>query len=291
MPEITPNQVLQQLLGTSRITGSWVAAHACRVKLKPGTVDTQPGDACSACGHHFLPGERGHNNPAHGSLTFNDAYSLAGDASKPICSACETVMQGTFVAAYRNGVACADGIYAFSKNVDRTWFLLNPPEPPFIMAADMANSQHLFWRTPVGLSREVFPVRVGTHVGMIRRAVLQRAHEIGAEALRAAQQHAQQDDAAKKRGRPKKEGAIASMHPFVRLDRDLQASKHGELKADVMSFIASGLAPREMNLLAELNAVELWALANVANTKPADAHTQRPPIFQPKTKAAAEAEA
>ena len=286
MADLSPDEVLARVSSSSKITGSWLAVLATGAQVKPGHIKTPPGASCSACGHAFLLGELGNENPTHKSVRFNDAYSLVGPASAPVCSACATVLGAAFLPVYPSGVACLDGFFPFASNAHRAWFLLNPPEPPFVMATGLAKQQHLFWRTPVATNSQVFPVRVGTHVGMVRRQVLRRVAEIGGNVLQAAEEHETRSTAAtsSKRGRPKKEGTGVVRHPYARLDRDMESWRHGEVKATVMRFLASGEAPREAHLLCELNEIELWALSNIANTKPKDVLTERPPLFQPSLK-------
>jgi CRISPR type IV-associated protein Csf1 len=281
MNRISPSEVMQQVLASRAITGSWVAALAVRAALKPGDIETRAGQACPACGHVFLAGEGGHDNVTRGSVTFNDAYSMRGPPTDPICSACATVFSSSFLPAYPAGVACADGFFPFSSNAHRSWFLLNPPDGPFVMASRLAKQQHLFWRTPVALSRDIYPIRVGTHVGIIRRQLLQRVSEMSADVLAAAAAFDAESAPRSKRGRAPTPGAISSVHPYTRLDRDMESWRHGELKASVARYLASGKAPRDAHQLGELNALELWALSNIANTKPKDVLTERPPVYQP----------
>lgn len=285
MRERSPSDVMNHVLANRTITGSWMAALATRATLSAGTIQTHDGQTCAACGHRFLAGELGHENATHDSVTFNDAYSMRAPSTAPICSACAFVFSASFLTAYPAGVASADGFFPFSSNAHRTWFLLNPPEGPFVMASRLAKQQHLFWRTPVALNRDVYPVRVGTHVGTVRRKLLQRVSEMSTEVLQAAAAfEASEVSSRGKRGRPRTSIASVTTHPYSRLDRDLESWRHGEIKASVSRYLASGTAPRDAHLLAELNALELWALSNIANTKPKDILTERPPVYQPTLK-------
>lgn len=257
-----------------RLTGSWLAAHASGHALSPGLVPTRAEVPCPLCGYEFSKGELGHINPVRGSRTFNDAYSMRHTSDRdPVCSACLAMVSGNkFLQALSKAMATLDGLWPLAANADRAWWILDPPEPPFVMVVGTATQQHLYWRTPIAYSRDVFPIRVGSTVGYIRRPLLQRAVELIPTFLAAIDADRQQQPAyqkAKKSKNPSQKFASKSSHPFVRLDRELKDGRHGQLKSTAVNVLASPDSPPEFACIAELNCVECWALAAIANnTKP-----------------------
>lgn len=286
---LSGRQVMAKIRSDGAWTGSWLAAYASGASIPEGIVRTRPGMHCAACGHAFYEGELGHANPVSDSVTFNNGTSLLGRSSDPFCSACIATWGKQYLLNLSKCVVSEQGVFNFASNENLSWFLLNPPQPPFVMVFSLAKQQHTYWRTPVARSQEVFPIRVGSHVATIRRSLLAQAHQLGLQALAdASAWAAERAQAGAQAGTRKRRGLAPrghgpSKHPYARLDRELIASEHGALKSDVQKYLASGQSPRHYNILAELNELELWALAAVANTAPKKALIAMPdPILRPK---------
>lgn len=276
---ITPSDVLREHDRSGTWTGSWLAAYASGEPIVAGMVKTREGAACAACGHRFLPGERGHENLTQGSTTFNDAYSMCGKAADPICSACAAIWNRRFLLDLSKCIVTTEGVWAIASNDDRAWFLRNPPKPPFVMVCGLAKQQHLYWRTPVCWSTELITLRVGTHVGTVRRQLVLDALPLGVQVLekarafaeRRAAQDAKAGGSVKQRRASKSTPARAATgaipHVFVRLDRELLSTSHLTLKASVRDYLASDEATTAERQLGELNPIEGWALAALVNPK------------------------
>jgi CRISPR type IV-associated protein Csf1 len=255
-----------ELFRQGRLTGSWLAVHAAgdTPAVKPGTVPTDPEVPCPMCGYRFAGGECGHPNPTLHSQTFNDAPSMLGSAYSPICGACNLMSQKKYMQALGKAVAARGGLWSLASNESRAWWLLNPPTPPFVMVVANATQQHLYWRTPVATSQDVFPVRIGTHVGLVRRRALAQAKELTQSMLQL-MASASGDPARRARKRPP--AASRARHPFVSLDREMLDRQHGRLKAEALALLADSATPSAFRIFAELNPIECWALAAVANQK------------------------
>lgn len=255
-----------------KLTGSWIAAIATNQPLPPGTLSLLPGAHCPLCGYAFGPGEKGHANPTTGN-SFNDAPSMKGGAREPTCSACIATYGKLFTQTLSKTVMTVDGAWGFASNEDRAYWLLNPPSQPFVMVCGLATNQHLFWRTPVARSRDIYPLRVGPHVGFIRRRILERVIDVAPRVMAAVHALA---EANKKGRRPAKAGVAA--HPYARLDRNFASTAHGTLKHAVRNFLASPEAAKEMAVLGEVNQLEAWALSSILNA-PSIPAAPKAPIY------------
>jgi CRISPR type IV-associated protein Csf1 len=188
---------------------------------------------------------------------------MRGSARSPICAACNTVLGKQYMGKLSRCVASLEGLWSIASNDDRSWWLLNPPQPPFVMVVNTsAQQQHLYWRTPVASSRDAFPVRVGTHLGFIRRKVLARALELSPTMLRLMEERASGNA---RRARAAKR--VSASHPFERLCRLFVHPRHGLLKAGAVEVLSSAGTPPEVRIFAQLNATECWALGALCNQK------------------------
>lgn len=133
----------------------------------------------------------------------------------------------------QRAVFCAEGAFSLATDAARCWFFLSPPEPPYVAVISDSMLQHLVWRAPVNLSRELIQFRHGQKIHTIRRPHLVRF----LEALR-------------EFGGP----------AFVALDREGKHPKHGVLR--------NTCPPDLAGLLAQATPGELIALASLAKKNP-----------------------
>jgi CRISPR type IV-associated protein Csf1 len=257
---------LDRLLAEGRLTGSWLAAHATGARLFDGPLPIEPAVPCPMCGYRFHPGEGGHPNPTFGSKSFNDAYSMRGGATSPVCAACAVVVTNTsdFAQRWCRAIATRSGLYPAASTVDLAYWLKEPPAPPFVFVFGTTTVQHVFWRTPVAYSRDYFPVRVGAAVGMIRRHLLLQAYDKTPNFMEAIQ--ARSGPQVRRRRVSSKP---VSSHPFQRTDRDMTHPRHGLLKFEAAQLLElPDGAP--FRFFTELNAFECWGLGALvgANAKP-----------------------
>lgn len=159
-----------------------------------------------------------------------------------------------------------DGALPIAKDAARAWFLLTPPEPPFVVTASATiNFQHLIWKSPVTYSRELIHVGWPTRTMTIRHSVLMRAVEV-CRAVAAAAMEAK--EAALKESKKKGAKVKPMTHPYICLDRELSDLNHGIIRPDIAALaktipaIADGLA-----FLKGLSLGETWALATLVKSK------------------------
>lgn len=172
---------------------------------------------------------------------FMDATSLAS-RSGAVCGFCATSKQIAVLRNMQKAVFSKDGAFPLAKDVHRAWFLLTPPEPPFVAVISDAMTQHLVWRTPVSWSKDVFVVRLGQQLLKIRRPMLIKAVESAADFMA-------NDEKNSKSKNPMK-------HPFATLSRELDGLSHGAIRPE---FIG-----RVPDILLKLTPGELWAMATLA---------------------------
>ena len=138
-------------------------------------------------------------------------------------------------------VLTEDGVFQIAKDVHKAWLFLTPPEPPFIAVLSSATMQHLVWRTPVTLSKELIYLRRGGDLFTIRPGALTLAV-----------------DAAKriKARRSEETGKDAPLSPYAVNDRGLGRSAHGRLSPKAIKHMTA----EDKTLFFELSPGEIWAL-------------------------------
>lgn len=153
------------------LTSSVVIVNALR--LEPNGLEANTKGTCALCG--LTINESDMYSPLSIGPGFMDDISMAARGSNIICGHCNILMSVELLRQTGYGVFSSDGILPFRKWNDISIALTNPPNPPFVMVYATANNQHMGWRAPVNLSRELFYVRVGLRDLKIRRQVLLEA--------------------------------------------------------------------------------------------------------------------
>jgi CRISPR type IV-associated protein Csf1 len=231
------------------ITSSVIVSKA--LGFSPEGVPATQRSICSLCGLVIKQGDL--CAPFGVGAAFTDDVSLAARGSGHICGHCSPLLTAEGLMKSGFGAFGADGFKPFRKWIEIADALVNPPEPPFVMVYATANNQHMGWRAPVNLSREVFRVRVGLRDLLIRKEVLLKSVE-ACRVLGTATGVATATTGTKK----------TLPNPFAMLSSDLKDIDHGRLSRRLLSeaFIeARGEA--EMSALALVKSLtlgETWAL-------------------------------
>lgn len=223
-------------------TSSMIVASALGL-LPDGVPAGDEGD-CAMCGLHIRPGDLA--APLTLSGGFVDDIYMAARGQRNICGYCVPLLGIDGLRASGYGAFGADGVKPFRKWADIASALMEPPEPPFVMAYATANNQHMAWRAPVNLSRDAYRVRVGLRDLLIRRPALREAIEdcrLTGEAMGY-----------------KTEGKKTLPHPFAVLSSDLKDVAHGRLRritkdAEQLPGFAEAIAR-----IRALTLGETWAL-------------------------------
>lgn len=230
-------------------TSSQIIAKA--MGLAPDGVLAQESGCCAYCGTPIALGDL--CAPFLPGPSFMDDLSLACRGSTMSCGHCAILLSADALRTTGFGVFSAEGVWPFRKWADITRALREPPKPPFVMTYATANNQHMAWRAPVNLSRDLFAVRVGLRDLRIRRPVLLAAVDacariaalMGIEAT-----------------------AKSLAHPFASLSSTLKIGKgdasgdHTTLRSskdlDIAEIERAG--GTDMQLLRNLGLGETWAL-------------------------------
>lgn len=237
---ISPTKMLTEYLQIAH-EGSQLAKHAGR---------------CVMCGGQYQKGCV--VEPFEPAESFTDYADLQHPSGTHICGACNATWRKEFMQAYTKSLVCKDGLFPFYSNNDVSYWLLNPPEPPFMMFISTQQLGHIVWKAPVSLSRDLLVVRFDDKVMQIRRSSLLEGIEAAKEISAALQE---------RRGTKKFE------NPF-NLDRSLERTTHGSLREDVLALRGEDSnLDAAINDLRALNAGERWALPHILN---ATSKTTRP---------------
>lgn len=235
-----------------------------------GTAVVEHPDHCMMCAAALKPGDLA--NPVT-KRTFTDAFNNTLDLRAPsghhVCGDCQVLWRKDWLQKYSKTFACEQGVFKLASNEHLAGFLFNPPEPPFAAIFSTKQQQHMIWRTPLSLSRDLFVVRVDNDLLTIRQPLL-------LEAL-AAYRHAESIMAAVK---PMGRTALLKA-PAALFDRGLAHGQMGMLRPDVEALLRQVGEAWIIDLLHGLSMGEWWALNAVRHFDP-----DQPPAWQPAMEAA-----
>lgn len=209
------------------------------LQVKPIGVPSPINTHCCMCALNIKKGDL-YTKADFGS-SFMDGPSLASK-SGCVCGYCSAAKQVDVLRYMQKAVFTPTGAYSLAKDVHRAWFLLTPPEPPFVAVVSDTMIQHLIWRTPINYSKDVFVVRLGQRLLKIRRPVLIKAVEESASFM-------ENESVNTKLAQPMK-------HPFASLSREVDGLSHGQIRNEF-----TGRVPK---ILLTLTPGELWAMATLA---------------------------
>lgn len=200
----------------SVLSSSKVVADA--LGLEPDGIPAERDGHCAFCGHEIKKGDP--YVPFAVGGAFMDDLTLANRGSDMTCGYCPHVLSAEGLRTTGYGVFSASGARPFRKWGDIAESLKNPPEPPFVMVYATANNQHMAWRAPVSLSRELFYVRVGLRDLKIRR---QKMLDAVAACERVGLKMGYKPD-------PKRKTLV---NPFRTLSSDLKDPNHADLSVAI----------------------------------------------------------
>jgi len=242
------------------------ALYCAAAKLEPEAYGAVSEDShCVMCGT-FLQAQTAATPVSKKTFdqAFNNRLDLRAMTGKYICGECETLWTKDWLQKYSKTFATADNVYKFASNDQQAAFLLNPPEPPFCAIFSNKQQQHMIWRTPVSLSRELYTVRVDSDLLLIRQSILM-------EGLRA-YQHAiavMASTALARTGRKIKP-------PAALFSRDLSLQVMGSVREDVAELLHETGDQWVLDALNGMGMGEWWALNVIRHYDPAN-----PPPYEP----------
>ena len=230
------------------LTSSRIVATA--LGIEPDGVAASHAGSCAFCGAPIAPGDL--CVAFRVGDGFMDDLSFACRGSTMTCGYCAVLMgKGAIIQTSHGVYSLHDGFKPFRKWADIGRALADPPAAPFCAGYATSNNQHMAWRLPVNLSRDLFYVRVGLRDLRIRRPHLLRAVE-ACERIGSFM------------GIPPTSKSLS--HPFASLSSDLKdgAADHARLRfrsGDGPSLWAAADAhPDDFALLRSLTLGETWGL-------------------------------
>lgn len=231
---------------------------------------------CACCGKPILPGDIAVRDKHRFKQSFMDGPSLAVRGSGAVCGACSALMNAKPLIGMQCNVITKEGAFSIRKDVNRSWFLLTPPEPPWVAVVSDVKQCHMIWRTPVTVDNNLMIVRFGARIFRIRRQRLLQAIDDCAVAVQALEARQVRELGAKKKSAGDVNGALR--HPFVALHRDMDDPAVGQVRNDVLSLLRDDSCDSKVRsaitALYDLTPGEIWALATLVKRKVED--PQRP---------------
>lgn len=238
------------------ISPSKFAMNACG--FKPTGLPALTDGQCMMCGFHHEKGDLIVDAPM--SESFTNYSSLAAPSSAIICGYCATAGNDVWTRAWMQSVITSDGAFTFSSNNDIAYWLLNPPSTPFIMIKGDQKKQHLLWRTPVNLSREIYQIRLGEKMITIRLKHLIAAKEASLSLSPLLVAYAD---------RAKKSKSSKTLMPFIRPSREMKDYLGGQLRYDAYVLARENTeAAIYVDTINRCTPGEIWALTAVLYAKP-----------------------
>lgn len=226
---------------------------------------------CCYCGRVINPKDL--CTPRALGNNFMDHESLAAGTNIS-CGFCAPLCAKGFLSKVGGAVICEEGALSILSDPNRAWFLLTPPQPPFVVfARSIANSQHLAWKAAVTLDLEAMQVQFGPHNLVIRHSVLLQALQVCTGLGQIMTQEY-----------PAKNGEFSWSHPFNRINRMLNDMGSKQVEARTLRFspVALGLAAKDrgfadgLEFLKNITDGELWALMSLVGDKAEKAAKPRP---------------
>lgn len=241
--------------------------------FRPTGLPAKSAGRCQMCGHTYVAGDL--IVDAELPDTFTNWGELASAGSPHICGHCAAVCQAPWLQAWMNAVICEKGVFKFSSNADIAYWLLNPPEGPFVMTRGDQQKQHLVWRTPVNYSRDVYQVRIGEKMVTIRRAQLIEARDaaiILSERINASREE---------KPKPGRKPATDFTNPFTRPFREMDNVSAGRFRQEALNLAGEdSVSAAMLDTLRGCTPGEIWALTAVLYAEPSMSPT--PHELKPK---------
>ncbi len=223
------------------------------INLQPeGTEQAKDSGHCVMCGGEFKVGDLVSKfSPAKSFTEFGDLKNPAGTH---ICGACKATWRKEFMQTYTKSVVSNEGVFPFFSNEAVTYWLLNPPQTPFLMFISTQQLGHIVWKAPVNYSRKVYFIRYNDKVLKVRREHLLKAINACKLLSDLMIRHEQEN----KKSRKVRE----FINPMV-LDRSLERVGHGVIRDDARE-LSKGNAEAEaaIEMLESCTVGETWALAH-----------------------------
>lgn len=250
------------------IYASDLAVRGTRLKLD-GVPWSGPATKCACCGKPVLPGDIAVRDKHRFGQSFMDGPALAARGSGAVCGACSALMSAKPLITLQCHVITEDGAFSLKKDVHRAWFLLTPPEPPWVAVVSDTKQCHMIWRTPVTVDNNLMIIRFGARLFRIRRQRLIKAIDDCAIAVSALEARQIRDHGARKKSASDEIGNLK--HPFIALSRDMDRTSVGVLRPDVLALVddeqCDGELRAAINRLYDLTSGEIWALATLVKRK------------------------
>ena len=232
--------------------------NACELACEVGKLPLPPAvvsdvdQVCALTGTLVPAGVEG-LVPWQAGVTFRDQYDIVDRQSSYVAQHTAAILERPYMQKYSKSVISPDGWFKFATTHDVAWFLLNPPTPPFVMIFGIAKMEHLLWRTPLSLSRELFFVRLGHRLLRINHARLLAIHATQASCV----------DAVNDWCEAEQRKPINA--PFLPIGRELNIATSGMVHPALLDAAEAGIQPAADYIaqFRELSSGELWALGRI----------------------------
>ncbi len=256
------------IASSSRIVLDSVARHAGVTLAAPEGIVADDDIHCGACGVAIPCGGRFVVlRPDAGSFTDWQYLAVHGapGGEFAVCPSCATLFTKAFQVYQTRAAAAvysAEGAWMLSFDAERRWFLLTPPEPPFVAYIATTMGQHVAWRAPITTDKNLIRLAVGRTLLTINRPLLLEASDICRDLADAIRQEIKDTQG--------KAINLKPDHPFARLDRKMEDPEHGMIPPRFREWMRKTGRTNELAFLDGLGEGELWGLSVLNKAKHED---------------------
>jgi len=196
-------------------------------------------DLCVTCGVDLMGRPA---FPVQFGKSFSDwQYLIKSSAPAHQCADCNFLMSGAYLSQVQSRIpgmlVSQAGVFRFTTDADRAALFLNPPEPPFAVAIATTMGQHVWFRTPITLDRDLIQIAMGRDMLLIHRPLAldysnrlmrwsEQYHAVPTEPELLLEETSRRKRPLQSARRPAKQGPVV-YHPFHLLDRSLKDPMHG----------------------------------------------------------------
>jgi CRISPR type IV-associated protein Csf1 len=189
-PEITTNP-------TQYPTELFYRAYGHKFQVTREPIENKGGYPCAVCGRPGIEFEVGYRKVGDAdkgvfSHSFGEFFHLKTPTSGVVCPYCETAIRTPYL-SWAFGVVFSENMCSPIVGEDRSktipgslsWsslsgVLLNPPEPPFVIALNEGggNGSHIIHMGTVNYGRDKYFVNFGADITLVDRLLLSRVNNI-----------------------------------------------------------------------------------------------------------------
>lgn len=221
-------------------------------------VETTAQDSrCALCGRDIAAGEAVGTFADLPRQTWGESYSMCHQSTYAphICAECTMARRSlALTQVWAKALITPAGIYPMMRKTELAYYLLHPPETPFVMVQATAQREHVVWKAQVTTSQDLWWICIGGQNAAMYRPRVEQAWRANAEWLAKRREEA--------KALPTKKEQAAAMPTGNLWRANASTYSAGRVSAEA--------PPDIRKLLESLRPAERWYLSRIINQSPTD---------------------